>query len=306
MRLFDESLGARLYGRAPARSSKIATALLACAALALTFLPRHGYACSFVESRALAGHVLGASWRELPPVPRNAAYLWSLPEGADPAAALVLATDAATHDPVMGHVVRRIATGSGYFPKSAGLYIAKPDELLAPHRMFIGFGNRSVPAYTTADYVDEQPPAAPVLTSGAITHHDGETACSSDSCGEYDYLNFSIATSVQDDHKPTEMVTYAVYLERSAEQARTASTAFALLTGHTGTFVDAAWVDSDAFIAVSAIDFAGNESPRSEPLQVSGSGGCAIQTRRHHRPVVGITLIALAILAWVRRRTGRR
>jgi hypothetical protein len=205
----------------------------------------------------------------------------------------------------MGHLVRRIAAGSGYFPKSAGLYIAKPDELLAPNRMLIGIGNTGMAGYTTGDYVDEQPPAAPVLTSGAITHHDGETACTSNSCGEYDYLNFSLAPRAQDDH--TESVTYAVYLERSAEEARTATTAFALLTGgYMGTFVDAAWVDSDAFIAVSAIDFAGNESPRSEPLQISGSGGCAIQTRRHHRPVVGIALLACGILAWVRRRTRRR
>jgi hypothetical protein len=229
-----------------------------------------------------------------------------LPEGADPGAAVVLATDAVTHEPVTGHLVRRIATASGYFPKAAGLYIAKPDELLAPNRMLIGIGNARMGGYTTGDHVDEHPPAAPVLTSGAITHHDGDTACTSDSCGEYDYLNFSLAPSIKDDHTPTEILTYAVYLERSAEQARTASTAFALLTGHTGTFVDASWIDSDAFIAVSAIDSAGNESPRSEPLRVSGSGGCAIQTHRHHRPVVGIALFAFGILAWVRRRTRRR
>jgi hypothetical protein len=58
--------------------------------------------------------------------------------------------------------------------------------------------------------------------------------------------------------------------------------------------LDPSWVDSDAFIAVSAIDFAGNESPRSEPYQVNArASGCAIEMHRRRPPAFAA---ALAIL----------
>jgi hypothetical protein len=209
----------------------------------------------------------------------------------------------------MGHVVKHIASGSAYSQNSAGLFIAKADELFAPNRLLLGFAHVSTGAWTTGDYVDDQPPTTPVLTSGAVTHHEGETACASNSCGDYDYLNFSIALPVTDDHTPAEVLIYAVYLEKTAEEARTAGTAFVLLAGPSalGTFVDASWVDSDAFIAVSAIDFAGNESPRSEPYQVNArASGCAIEMHRRRPPAFAAALAILGGLAWARRRTRRR
>jgi hypothetical protein len=102
---------------------------------------------------------------------------------------------------------------------------------------------------------------------------------------------------------------YFVYLEKTAEEARTASTAFVLLAGpHAlSTFVDASWTDSDAFITVSAIDFAGNESPRSEPYQVNArASGCAIEMHRRRPPAVAAMLAIFSVLAWLRRQNGRR
>ena len=78
-------------------------------------------------------------------------------------------------------------------------------------------------------------------------------------------------------HLPIVLV-YAVYLEKSADEARTATTPFALISGLPPsdpvdllTYVANSWIDSNAYIAVSAMDFAGNESPRSAPFLVNGS-----------------------------------
>jgi hypothetical protein len=71
--------------------------------------------------------------------------------------------------------------------------------------------------------------------------------------------------------------------------------------------LDHDWAGADAFISVSALDMAGNESPRSEPYQVnSAASGCAVSFH-HRRSSVSITaLLALAGLACARRRSGAR
>jgi hypothetical protein len=67
------------------------------------------------------------------------------------------------------------------------------------------------------------------------------------------------------------------------------------------------WADSDAYVSVSALDWAANESPRTEPAQINSSGiGCAFRLPRRHRSTMAISLATLTALAWWRRATRRR
>jgi len=317
MRLFNPLSILAGRGTSPARAATSAVTLLVAGALAMTLLPRHGYACSTVPDRY--GGLLGAlrEVQSAPPVPRNAAFLWSAPINAPlPADPVMVAYDVEAHAPILARVERRIAKMTFATPKPSTLYIAKTAEPLPSH-LTLALGTASGLKVTTGDYIDDQPPSAPRVVSGALTHSDGgSTACSQSSCGDSDSLDLSIVGPSSDDHAAAELVTYAVYLEKSADEARTTATPFVLLqappspsAGGYGLHVsvDASWTDSDAYIAVSALDLAGNESARSEPFQVNASGvGCAVQTRRRHPPFVSMTLAATAVLAWARRRTRRR
>jgi hypothetical protein len=250
------------------------------------------------------------------PIPRNVGFLWSSWEGAKPPAdSFAMAFDATNRTTIQGRVVKRIAKIA---PESTvGAFLLKTDEPL-PAGIELTVAPFKIPGtYKTGDYVDDQAPAAPRVTSGAITHYDLSSGCGAETetCGssEYNYLSFDIAELVADDHAPANGVTYAVYLERTAEEARTASTALVLFGRSNGapltfgTYVDASWEGEDAFITVSALDAAANESPRSEPFQVSRSeGGCAIRLQRAHRPTIATLFAALAVLGWARRRRRRR
>jgi hypothetical protein len=160
----------------------------------------------------------------------------------------------------------------------------------------------------------------PRITGGAIQHVDGSSGCDKEesSCGSgpWTYLQFAIAEHANDDHAVAERVTYAVYLERSAAEARAATTPFRLLRTpmllsdgslSQNISLDHGWADADAFISVSALDVAGNESPRSEPYQVNAAAsGCAVSLH-HRRSSVSVTaLLALAGLTRARRRARAR
>ena len=73
-------------------------------------------------------------------------------------------------------------------------------------------------------------------------------------------------------------------------------------------FVARSWADAPSYIAVSAIDFAGNESPRSKvfALNIDNGGGCGCHLQRTHRPAAALPLATLAMLAWARRRARPR
>ena len=240
-------------------------------------------------------------------MPRNAAILWY---GVDPPSdSFVIAVDSVTQAPITGRIVRRIAQRATSLddPSAGSIFIAKPDELLPASRdIAVGDGHRNS-SYKIGDYVDQTPPARPVVTGGGIEHYDPSSGCGTavSSCGESTVLRFAIAEPVRDDQAPAAFIAYAVYLERSVDEALASPTPLVLLAGpdFLSMHLDHAWIDSDAFISVSAIDFAGNESPRSEPYQVNASGiGCAVGLHRR-RPLVSTTaLLVLAGLAWVRRR----
>jgi hypothetical protein len=58
----------------------------------------------------------------------------------------------------------------------------------------------------------------------------------------------------------------------------------------------------DIYVSVSALDFAGNESPRTDPIRIhTGSGGCAA-SKGTHRGWFDAGWLVLACLLCLRRR----
>jgi hypothetical protein len=258
--------------------------LIGAGALGVTALTLRARACSLVFSELGPGVVAGFGPRDLPAIPRNAAFVWSRTDAdaAIPAQPVVVALDP-TSQPIMGRVL--IAVGNK--PRT---FVAKPDEPLPPHFLIQSGGDES----RTGDYVDERPPETPNVINSVVRYDDGEEGCgtSVSSCGDLTSLEVTLAAPANDDHVPVRRVPYLIYLEKTAEAARTTRTPFALVSelptvnGTTlNVWLDRSWADSDAFVTVSAIDWAANESPRTEPLQAnSGGGGCTLSLRHQHRP----------------------
>src|SRR5687767_265433 len=102
----------------PARSATFAGSLLVAGALALTLLPRHGYACTTPPERY--GDLLGGL-REVqpaPPAPRNPAFLWSGPENSRPPAdPVAVAYDPEARAQIMARVEKRIAKMTFFAPR---------------------------------------------------------------------------------------------------------------------------------------------------------------------------------------------
>ena len=285
--------------------------------LTLTLLARHGYACGPVQNQVMTAGTLAGFRAVTQTVPRNVAFLWAGQEGAAvPVDPVGVGIDSVERTAIRARVGRRITKQSVFTTQLSALFIAKADEPLAPGLSFFAPIGESR-SYTTGDYIDDQPSAAPGIVSGEIQHYDGPSGCSeADSCtGPSTTLIITFDAPPMDDHTPSELLTYAIYLEKSADEARTAPTPFGLfarplLTDGNHmliTSIEPSWLDSDAFVTLSVLDLAGNESARSEPWQVGREGsGCAIKTRSRHRPVVASTLALLAVLGWARRRTRRR
>jgi hypothetical protein len=217
---------------------------------------------------------------------------------------------------IMGHVVRRIVQRTPYSePAPTSMFIAKSDELLPLNGEITISDGGATTGFTVGDYVDDAPPETPRIAGGSIEHLDGASGCDKedDGCGNgpSTYLQFAIAEHAKDDHTAVQRVSYAVYLERSAGEARAATMPFLLLhspvvfgDGPLSQIISLShdWADADAFISVSALDMAGNESPRTEPYQVNAAeSGCAVSLHRRRSSVSVIALLALAGLAWARR-----
>jgi hypothetical protein len=173
-----------------------------------------------------------------------------------------------------------------------------------------------VPAGTLAsgmvigDYVDDQAPTAPKILSGAIEFNDD--GCGTSSCGEYTELRVAIEPA-SDDHVPPLALVYAVYLASSKAKAATAPVPEILLqVSEFGdpalwTLLDDKWSDSDAWLSISTLDAAGNESPRTEPIRVNTeSGACALGTRRRGGGFQLAAFVLAACAAVIRRVTKRR
>jgi hypothetical protein len=280
--------------------------LIGAGALGVTALTLRAHACSVPENNLGVG-VLAPWQRDLPPIPRNVAFVaaGAEPSGALPTMPVAVAVDA-MGQPIMGRAVKGIKNRPGAF-------VAKLDEPLAPNFQIQSGGSQ----WITGDYLDEVPPEMPRITASEVHHYDEDQGgCGSgavSSCDGMTNLNVTLAGPAKDDRAPVGGVTYAIYLEKSADAARTTPAPFALVS-ESGTIsattlflsLDASWADSDAFVSVSAVDWAANESPRSEPYPANSNGsGCTVSLPRRHRPTVAVTFAMLAALAWGRR-IGRR
>jgi hypothetical protein len=255
-------------------------------------------ACDFAPFEAGTG-VAARSSNDLPPVPRNVAFLWQqIPvESALPAEGVTVA-----EGPGAAIVAQPLLDASSRF----STYLVRPSEPLEPNIAFSVYRYGSLAEqYRTGDYLDETPPERPVVSSGALSFHDGTQGCAQDSCGDYTSLSFELERPVSDDHaRPDDMV-YVLYLGESEAEVRAGGAPYAFLS----TFslnVEDGWVDKDAFMAVSALDHAGNESERSEPFRVnaSTSEGCSVQSRSTRRVSASLFLVAFAFA--LLRRVGRR
>ena len=293
------------------RFARSALLLVLVGALGSTAFPRPAAACTFFISFVSGNQIVGARGQDYPPVPRNAAFLWTSFAGeAPPSDAFAVATDATSHAPIMGRVMRPIYSASEH---SLGLlyptFIVKTDELLPPGRPVSPVDNVLRPVYATGDYVDETPPKAPEIVDALIQHQAAGGTCPATTG-----LGVTLAGPVTDDHTPSGLLAYAIYLEKTAAEAISAKTAFALIAQMSPAtnpeqlhvFVAHAWKDAQAFVAVSAIDFAGNESQRSNVFEISGGGaadGCACQMQQRRDPTIAVVLPLLMMVAWARRRT---
>ncbi len=256
-------------------------------------------ACSFAPSHAGPG-VISKRTYDLPPLPRNVAFLWQ--QGYEPAPPEgVTVAESADGQAIVAHTTLDV-------PTQNGAYLVRLSEPLPPNSAFSVFRYGSLAEqYRTGDYLDETPPEQPSIASGTLSFHDGTPGCGAqDSCGDYTFLSFDLERLVSDDHALAEDMVYALYFGESEGDVRNATTPYAYLMDFRLN-VDDAWMDKDAFIAVAALDHAGNESARSEPYRVNAGSdgeGCSVE-RRSTRKVSG-TLFLLAFGFALLRRVRRR
>lgn len=157
--------------------------------------------------------------------------------------------------------------------------------------------------FTVADFIDTEPPAAPVLMGQSASVSEGSEGCAQDSCGTMVTVTARIAPG-SDDRTPPERLTYALYLGASAQKARQSElpARLGLLeAGETWFFADDVWAERDMYLSVAALDFAGNQSTRTEPVLLRrGPSGCSA-ARSSAFGALGWTLLLLAADAFRRR-----
>jgi hypothetical protein len=140
----------------------------------------------------------------------------------------------------------------------------RPTELLEPGARVSADWQEAI----VVDVIDDAPPSMPGLVSARIeTEPAGEGGCRWEApCGGSTYLRLGIVPS-EDDYTPTHQLAYAVFGGASAEEAESAAQPITLLAART----DAVLMSSplaEAWIAIAAVDRAGNMSERSDAVQV--------------------------------------
>jgi hypothetical protein len=147
------------------------------------------------------------------------------------------------------------------------------------------------------DFVDAAAPSAPEVRQAELEVTEYDEGCGSSSCGERMVVASAQLQGAADDRTPSEHLTYAIYFGSTAEAARTASEPerFSLLeNGRAWFFADDAWADRDVYLSVATLDFAGNQSERTEPIRIhTAPAGCEIA----HARVGELAWIAAALLA---------
>jgi hypothetical protein len=134
--------------------------------------------------------------------------------------------------------------------------------------------------FTVDDYIDETAPEPPRITKAAMEAFDYGGSCGGSSCNDIVSVKVRL-TPGTDDHTTTTALTYAMYIGESAEAARTTTQVerFLVQSGQEDLILRESydWTERDMFVSVSALDHAGNESHRTEPVQINHApSGCRI------------------------------
>jgi hypothetical protein len=280
--------------------------------LALTTLPRPASACKPVITFSAGGGFLGGG-AGMPPLPRNAAFIHPVYEEDVPRDAIAFADDTTHGRVITGRLTKWIygdspASVSG-FPRT---FLIQADELLAPGATVVPRGQQDPPIQTVGEYVDEQPPTAPVIGNAQLHVETADNMCDIRAS-----LAFDVTGAPTDDHAPSHQLAYAVYLGKSAIEASTAPRAFVVGRPEPPetrisilSFTKEPWKDRPTYVAVSAMDFAGNESARSNAIAIDGDdagpSSCAIRRAGARASGAAIYALALALLAQMRRRKRNR
>lgn len=172
----------------------------------------------------------------------------------------------------------------------------RPETTLPPETQIVYWRQTAI----TTTEIDTQPPTGVRLVEAF-----------DDGCG----LMLPIEGSPADDQTPTDRLTYVVHAGSTAEEAATTSMPHALvpaLNVSEGRDSDRLFVyfsgrSDSRWFAVSVLDLAGNESTRSEAVELIGSSGCEAADM----PRAGSTSLAmvgfLAFFAvWTRGRKNRK
>ena len=193
----------------------------------------------------------------------------------------------------------------GVEPERSQFGLQTPREPLVPGVMYSY--DLSGP-FTVDDYIDEAAPEPPRIHKASMQASDYGGSCGGSSCGDIVSVQVQV-TPGADDHTTTAALTYAIYIGESAQAALTTTQVvrFLVLNGQENLVFreDYEWSDRDMFVSVSTLDHAGNESARTEPVQINSAPfGCRIGRGAELSSFAWI--VALAIWRATRRRCERR
>ncbi|MBW2465534.1 MAG: hypothetical protein JRH11_28060 [Deltaproteobacteria bacterium] len=171
--------------------------------------------------------------------------------------------------------------GSGGFTRTA--------EPLAPDEVYELGSMR----FRTGDFVDDVAPTMPTLLDAVWVDYE------SGDCGLFDELALEIEAASDDRALPGNL-SYAVYFGGSEDAVRTASIPAAVVPASNPTV--SLHGGQPHFVAIEAIDSAGNVSPRTtgSASRYAQSGGCAIATPGTRSTPALLACFALSLLALAR------
>ena len=215
-------------------------------------------ACEQVEAPNVTAGMLGAAWStggmaETRPLPRNPAFAY-WPSHSAPMLSLG------------GMPVALEPLGPEPGAGEAGLMT--PREPLEPGAVYALEGVGEPFAFTVEDFIDTEAPSTPALLDQSVEITDDGEGCAESSCGTVVVVKAQLAEG-RDDRTPAGHLTYALYLGSTAAKARQVERPARLgfLEGdETWFYAGEAWADRDLYLSVAALDLAGNESARTEPV----------------------------------------
>jgi hypothetical protein len=268
--------------------------ILSLSGLLALAVPTAAWACDYSDNQSVYD-VLGLaglpSERTDVSLPRNVAFVFfSREPGARPQLT-------AANVPVELELL-------GIEPERAHFGLQTARELLEPDVVY-DYGLTG--PFTVADYIDETAPEPARVVKASMTAWDGGGSCGGSSCGEVVSVAVQLIPGA-DEHTETSALTYAMYLGESAQAAFTTTQVerFLVLDDLTELVFRSGyeWTERDMFVSVSTLDHAGNESSRTEPIQIHSSpSGCRIALGSDLSSFVW----AMAAIIWhaIRRRRQR-